>query len=204
MRQLMDYYPAFYRDSPEFLALQQAIEPEIEALLEYRDSAMAQLNVDTASWGLQYWEKTLGISVDTTKQLSDRRNTVKERLLRRDTVTRTALCSLCSNYTKDTVHITEKAKLFMVMIWLEGAYPKSLSALTKLLLEIMPAHLSFGYVRVPEARRMQIYTGCALQKGCRAAVTCATPPTRNVVYFLDETGLILHDEEQINLIDKEE
>ena len=40
--------------------IQEALEPELLDLWSARDGALAQLCVETATWGLRYWEETPG------------------------------------------------------------------------------------------------------------------------------------------------
>ena len=80
MRKLIARYQDFYAGSPEFVDLQEALEPEALALWEARDGLLDQLVVETATWGLKYWEQTLGIPVDEAKELDYRRSRIKSRL----------------------------------------------------------------------------------------------------------------------------
>ena len=70
MRALISRYPDFYAGSAEFVDLQTALEPEVLELWTARDGLLDQLAVETATWGLQYWEKTLGLSVEQSKEIA--------------------------------------------------------------------------------------------------------------------------------------
>ena len=61
MRRLMDYLPENYPASRETAAFQEALQPEADALWAARDGLLAQLDPYTATWGLDYWERALGI-----------------------------------------------------------------------------------------------------------------------------------------------
>ena len=147
MRPFIERYPRFLRGSPEFRDLQQALEPELLELWESRDGALAQLCVETATWGLSYWERTLGLPVDEGAGIEARRGRVRARLLSVGVTTVATVQSVAESFFSGTVEVTEYAGDFLVEIrffW-ESGPPPSLDDLTRALREIMPAHLGIAY-----------------------------------------------------------
>jgi len=144
VRPFIDRYPRFLQNSPEFRDLQRALEPELLALWEARDGALEQLCVETASWGLPYWEKTLGIPVDTEKDLEARRGLVRARLLGVGTATREAVLALVAGFTGGEVELTEYPNEFRLKLKFGSDRILDLRALTEALREFLPAHLSVG------------------------------------------------------------
>ena len=64
---LMDYLPRYYDRSAEVIALQGALDPEAAAVRAAWDGLLAQLNVATATWGLEAWERALGLETDVSR-----------------------------------------------------------------------------------------------------------------------------------------
>ena len=58
----MSYLPENYPASRETVCFQQALQPEAEGLWAARDDLLAQLDLWTATWGLDLWEAALGLS----------------------------------------------------------------------------------------------------------------------------------------------
>ncbi len=134
-------------NSPEFRDLQQALEPELLELWAAWESALAQLCAETATWGLRYWEQTLGIPVDENKALAARRSRVRVKLLGVDVTTVALVRSSAEIYTGLKAEITEFAREFRFEIRF-GDYqgvPPNLRDLTLSLREILPAHLVLDY-----------------------------------------------------------
>lgn len=148
MRPLIARYPDFLAGSAEFVDLQQALEPEILALWEYRDSVLDQLSVDTASWGLKYWEQTLGIPVEEGKDLDFRRSRVKAKLRGAGVTTVAMIRDVAESYSNGEVAVTQYAEEFRLEIKFVGTIgiPPNMDDLTKTLREIMPAHLQWDYI----------------------------------------------------------
>lgn len=164
MRPFIDRYPPFLRQSPEFRDIQQALEPEMLELWAARDSAMEQLCVETADWGLSYWERTLGLPVDAGKPLNARRGMVRSRLMGAGVTTVTAVERLAELHSGVPVTAEEFPAEFRVeLLFDDGGFAHhDLAGLTAELREIMPAHLSWSY---------QFLDGCEARLAAGAACT---------------------------------
>jgi len=150
LKPLIERYPTFYANSPEFKDLQAAIEPEIRALWEARDGFLAQLNVETATWGLKYWEQTLGIPVEESKDASYRRSRIQSKL-RGAGITNVALIkSVAESFSNGEVEVTEYPSLFKLEIAFVGTkgIPPNMEDFTRSLRDILPAHLEWAYTYV--------------------------------------------------------
>lgn len=147
MRPFISRYPKFLANSPEFCALQQALEPELLELWAAWESALAQLCAETATWGLRYWEQTLGIPVDEGKGLEARRSRVRVKLLGVDVTTVALVRGSAEIYTGLGAEVTEFPREFRFEISFGDfqGIPPNLRDLTLSLREILPAHLAWGY-----------------------------------------------------------
>ncbi|WP_455581214.1 putative phage tail protein [Dysosmobacter sp.] len=148
MKKLIERYQDFYAGSAEFTDLQEALEPELLALWERRDSALAQLNVDTASWGLKFWEQTLGIAVEEEKTVDYRRSRIKSKLRGAGVTTAALIRNVAESFSNGAAAVTEypsQSRLEIKFIGTVGT-PPNLGDLTQTLREILPAHLAWEYI----------------------------------------------------------
>lgn len=150
MRALIARYPDFYAGSPEFVDLQDALEPETLELWTARDGLMNQLCVDTASWGLKYWEQTLGITVEQGKDLEYRRSRIRSKLRGSGVTTVALIESVAESFSNGDVAVTEYPQDYRLEIKFVGTIgiPPNLEDLTASLREILPAHLAWDYVMI--------------------------------------------------------
>lgn len=150
MRALIARYPDFYAGSPEFVDLQDALEPEALALWTAQGGLMDQLCVNTATWGLQYWEKTLGIPVEQGKDLEYRRSRIRSKLRGSGVTTVALIESVAESYTNGEVAVKEYPEQFRLEIKFVGTIgiPPNMEDLTASLREIVPAHLQWDYIIV--------------------------------------------------------
>lgn len=150
MRALIARYPDFYAGSPEFVDMQNALEPEALAIWTARDGLMDQLCVNTATWGLQYWEQTLGITVEQGKDLEYRRSRIRSKLRGSGVTTVALIESVAESFSNGDVAVTEHPQAYRLEIKFVGTIgiPPNLEDLTASLREILPAHLAWDYVMV--------------------------------------------------------
>lgn len=150
MRALIARYPDFYAGSPEFVDLQDALEPEALALWTAQGGLMDQLCVNTATWGLQYWEQTLGITVEQGKDLEYRRSRIRSKLRGSGVTTVALIESVAESFSNGDVAVTEDPQAYRLEIKFVGiiGIPPNMEDLTASLREILPAHLAWDYVMV--------------------------------------------------------
>lgn len=150
MRALIARYPDFYAASPEFVDLQNALEPEALTLWTAQGGLMDQLCVNTATWGLQYWEQTLGITVEQGKDLEYRRSRIRSKLRGSGVTTVALIESVTESFANGDVAVTEYPQAYRLEIKFVGTIgiPPNLEDLTASLREILPAHLAWDYVMV--------------------------------------------------------
>lgn len=144
----MEYLPAYYGGSPEMQALQAAMQPEIERLRAETAGCMAQLCVGTATWGLAYWERALGIPVDVAKPLAYRRARVESKLRGQGTVTKAMIQNVAESFSNGQVEVLEHPADYRFEVKFTGTIgiPPNLEDLSAALEEIKPAHLTYTYV----------------------------------------------------------
>lgn len=148
MSELMGYLPESYLDSPETAVIQAAFQPEIQRVWEGRDGLLAQLDPNTATWGLRYWEEAFGLTVDESGALEQRRSLVIGKIRGSATTTPELLRSVAEGVLGVTVGVGEIFAENRVEIRFDAPnrLPAGLDTLKKLLDEIMPAHLAWDYL----------------------------------------------------------
>lgn len=154
MRPFVARYPAFLAGSAEFRDIQEALEPELLALWSARDGALDQLCVETATWGLRYWEETLGIPVDEGKDVESRRSRIRVKLLGADVTTVALVKSSAEIWSGQRAEVTEYADQFRFEIrFVEtNGVPPNMRDVTASIRELIPAHLQWDYIFFYDAK----------------------------------------------------
>jgi len=140
---LIEQYPEFLRNSPEFADLQAALQPEMDALRARLESMAEQLVLDTATWGLDLWEATLGLYPGRAMGLAARRARIAAKLRGTGTSTVEAVRQVVQSFTGGEVTVIEHAREFLVELKFSSENVLDLSQITAALREMLPAHLVF-------------------------------------------------------------
>ena len=150
MKELMSYLPENYRNSPESVAFQNALQPEIDRLWAARDDLLAQLDPFTATWGLDLWEDALGISPGMGLAMDLRRRQIVAKLQGRGPTTPEMLKNVAETVLGVPVRIVEVFSEYRVELVAEpggtGPVGDKAARLQAQLLDILPAHLDFQVV----------------------------------------------------------
>lgn len=149
MRPLIESLPGYYQNSAPVAELERAIGTQVEALWEDREDLLRQLWVDTATWGLAWWESWCGLPVDTTLSHEARRARVKAKLRGRGTTTVELIASVVAGYGYDPgqVAVVEHPAESRFEVVLSGLAetPTELSGITAAVNEVKPAHLDWYF-----------------------------------------------------------
>ena len=148
MRPLIARYPEFYAGSVEFVDLQNALEPEVLSLWKLRDGVLDQLNVNTATWGLKYWEQALGLAVDEDADITYRRSIITSKRRGAGVITVATIQNLAASYSNGEVEVIEYPEQFRIEIKFVNAVgtPPNIDDLTATLRATLPAHLEWSYI----------------------------------------------------------
>lgn len=144
---LMEYLPMYYRNSNLMKNIQNAFSKEIGIINYLIDDILSQLFVDTATWGLDLWEKELGINTDISKTYEHRREIIKAKIRGTGTVTKQMLKNVALAYTNAEVDVIEKPNdsSFIVKFISVKGIPKNIKALIETIETIKPAHLNYSF-----------------------------------------------------------
>jgi hypothetical protein len=124
--------------------LQNAVAKEL-GLFNYKiRDTLNQFFIDTATYGLDLFEKEFGISTDHSKSYVLRRMTIKSKKIGAKTITKEALETLVLEYTGVVAIVTENNSNYSFTIKFVGSkgVPDNIDLLTSVIEEIKPAHLA--------------------------------------------------------------
>lgn len=144
---LIDLLPLFYRESYEVNQIQGGLDGETEKLKASHEDFLNQLFVNTATWGLNYWEKYLGLEVDINKPYEFRRTRILSKLRGKGTATVKMIKNVAESFTNGSVDVIEHTSTYsfeVKFIDVLGA-PPNIQDLQNAIDEIKPAHLSVIY-----------------------------------------------------------
>lgn len=149
MRKLFDYL-GIYHNSKETEAVQKGYQAALDGLFSSVFDAQAQVFALTATWGLDRWEKYLGIGVDKSLSESVRRERIISKLRGTGTTTKAMIESVAESYANGEVEVTEQNKLYQFTIKFVSTrgQPAGLAQLKAAIEEIKPAHLGVVYLFV--------------------------------------------------------
>lgn len=147
-RKLTDQLPERYLNSPEVGAAAGILWVLGETFRDCVLDWLEQLTIDTATWGLKYWEQAYGITPQSTDTVEERRGSVKAKMRSPQTVTAAMLENLTDSYINGQSVVTELPRQHKVQIQFNGDYgiPSNLESLTAALLEVLPSHVQYEYI----------------------------------------------------------
>ena len=144
---LMDLLPNYYQNSPETVALQSAVESEVNKAQLAEQNLLNQLNVDTATWGIELWEKAFGILPSASETLGTRRARVKSKMRARRVTTVSMIQNVAESFINGTASVIEHPEKYTFDIQFDATQqiPSNLAGLSAAIDELKPAHLAYAY-----------------------------------------------------------
>lgn len=149
MSMLIDQLPEYYRASPPVAELERVLSLETDSLKQAERDVLAQLWVDSATWGLDLWEAWVGLTVDRTSLYSYRRGRIKAKLRGQGATTAETIADVVASfgYQPEQVSVAEHPaqNSFEVVLSDLAVIPEDLSGPTAAVNEIKPAHLAWWF-----------------------------------------------------------
>ena len=138
MSNLVFRLPRYYQDSPQVSELERVLGEQAEALRVSESDTLAQLWIDTATWGLDLWEQWAGLPVDRTRPYSYRRGRIKEML-------RSVVASF--GFEPSQISVIEHPAEYQFEIVLSdlASVPSDVGGIEAAVNEIKPAHLDYWF-----------------------------------------------------------
>ena len=149
MRTLIHRLPKYYQESPQVSELERVLGKQAELLRVSESDTLAQLWVDTATWGLELWERWVGLPIDRTRSYSYRRGRIKAKLRGQGTTTEEMLANVVASFGFDPSQVSVLAHpteyRFEIILSDLAAVPQDVSGIMDAVNEIKPAHLDYWF-----------------------------------------------------------
>ena len=133
-------------DNPITKPIIDVLEIEENILNECIESTLNQFYVDSATYGLDCWEKMLGISKNNF-DIQTRRENIKAKMRSRGTTSVSVIKNICEAYSNGEVDIIVNHSDYSFVIDFIGTIgiPRAFAELDKTINEIKPCHLAHSY-----------------------------------------------------------
>jgi hypothetical protein len=111
------------------------------------DEVLKQFFVDTATWGLDTWEKELGLPVAPAQPEAERQDKIASRLRGYGTATIVVVKGVAEAYDKGSVDVIEDHAVYTVTVRFVDTtgIPPNLADLKAAVRAVLPAHLDLKY-----------------------------------------------------------
>ena len=142
---LIDKLPSFYHNSDFVKAYMSSQNAEYSFIKESIEDLVNNLYVNTATWGLDYFEEKLGLQTDKSKSYEERRERIKAKKRGNGTTTIKMLKDTALAFECGEVEVTEMYNdyMFKLKFTSEKGRPKNLEDFKNAIDEIKPAHLAY-------------------------------------------------------------
>ena len=142
---LLDLLPPFYHNSTFVKACMSSQNVERNFIKESIEDLVNNLYVDTATWGLDYFEEELGLKTDKSKSYEERRERIKAKKRGSGTTTVKMIKDTSLAFDCGEVEVTEMYSdyMFKLKFVSEKGRPRNLDDFKNAIDEIKPAHLSY-------------------------------------------------------------
>ena len=144
---LIDDLPEYYRESAEVIAIMSGHEHAIDRSNLLADDLLNQLFVESATWGLDIWERIFGIETILNKPIAERRYVLLAKIRGHGSLTKAKLTEVAGAFYGGEVEVTDEPELYRVRVKFVSSYgvPPNLDDVAKSLGEIIPAHLELVF-----------------------------------------------------------
>ena len=142
---LINKLPSFY-ENDIVKSIQNALGVEADSINSTVENTLNQFFVDSATWGLNNWEKMLGISKNNN-DIQTRRENIKAKMRTRGTTSIEVIKNICEAYSNGVVEIIVNHSDYSFDVYFVGSVgiPKALDELEKTINEIKPCHLAHSF-----------------------------------------------------------
>lgn len=144
-RNMHDYLPPMYSELVDVQTMIDAEASEVIRLQAKLNEVLDQFYVNSASYGLDRWEKEVGIETIPQRSTESRQHYINAKLRGHGVVTKDSMKSVVDAFYYSEV--TEKPRDYTVSVKLLGkrGIPKNLEDIDVAVTDIIPAHLANEY-----------------------------------------------------------
>lgn len=144
---LSNYVPTFISEIPENKAIYDVEGLELGLLNYQLEDIKKQFHIETATWGLDWWEDKYGIETNTFLSYEERREIVKARKRGRGTTTKVMIKNTAEAFSGGETNIIEHNEEYYFTVHFIGVkgIPRNMQAFKDMLETIKPAHLGYNF-----------------------------------------------------------
>lgn len=144
---MLSFVPRYYEASRVMRSILQAEGAELDKLRQALDETLNQFFARTATWGLDTWEKELGLPPGQDQPDSERRDRIVSRIRGYGTATISVVKQVAESYDKGAIDVIEDHAAYTVTIRFVDTtgVPPNLSDLQAAVRAVLPAHLDVKY-----------------------------------------------------------
>lgn len=145
--EFMDYLPPIYHEIKEMKSLQKILGNKVGKAVYDTENLLEQCFVQTATWGLDRWEKEYGLPTDQSKSYEQRREILLAKLRGTGTTTKEMIKNVASAFSGGDVEVKEFPEEYRFVVQFVGVkgIPPNMSGLIGAIEEIKPAHLTYSF-----------------------------------------------------------
>ncbi|AGX43270.1 YmfQ family protein [Clostridium saccharobutylicum] len=128
-------------------AIYDAQGAQLGSIYYYMNDLINQCFIDTATWGLTYWEEEYGIETNLNYSYEERREIVKAKMRGQGTTTKKMLKITAEAFSGGEVNIIEENANYSFIVQFVGVkgIPCNMQAFINMLEDIKPAHLAYSF-----------------------------------------------------------
>ena len=147
LNSLKSYVSEFIAENVTFQRIYNAQGIELDNINAIAQDIVNQCFVDTATWGLDYWETMLKIPTDYSKPDDYRRTVIKSKIRGFGTVSVILIQNVAESFENGDINIIENPGNYSFEVKFVGmrGIPPNLDDLKNAIEEIKPAHLGVTY-----------------------------------------------------------
>ncbi|MDU4587052.1 MULTISPECIES: YmfQ family protein [Clostridium] len=144
---LSKYVPQDIYNGNVFNKIYKSQEYQLGVLYWQMDDLLKQCFIDTATWGLIYWEEEYGIGTNLNYSYEERREVVKAKKRGQGTCTKSLIKSVAEAFSGGECNVIENTAPYTFTIQFVGikGIPKNMQGLINAVDEIKPAHLVYNF-----------------------------------------------------------
>ncbi|WP_315080748.1 putative phage tail protein [uncultured Clostridium sp.] len=145
--QLKNYVPSFISGDKILSKVYEEQQKQIDSTNADIQDLINQCFVETATWGLDTWEKELGIKNNINYSYAIRRSRILAKLKGQGTTTIEAIKNICKSFVED-VEVIEHNKeyYFEIDLLSHSGFPSGFDTLYDSIREVKPSHLGVNYI----------------------------------------------------------
>ncbi|MDO3408557.1 DUF2313 domain-containing protein [Saccharibacillus sp. CPCC 101409] len=145
--ELFSYLPGYYENSRIMRSDAETKGREMDLLYAALNETLGQFFVRTATWGLEVWERELGITVDPAKPVEQRRSVVESKLRGGGKFSGSLVRNVAVAYERGAVEVTFQPEEYGFTITFIDTIglPPNLDDLKAAIEAVKPAHLDVHY-----------------------------------------------------------